>query len=260
MVTAPIRQTDRHVEAVLAATDILECFLHSPELTIKQLMQKTGQTRNRVMRLAGTLEYRGYLVHDHETRAYGLGPMVMFLGKTFERNQSIVSLVRPYLRRLVRETGESASFYVREGLERVVLAREEGTQAVRYTVMEGQRMELYAGAGGKALLAFAPRDVTMNFLDKDVLPELTSNTITDPQSLAEELDKIRRTGVAVSFSERTQEVGAIAAPVFDYTARIIGAVGLAGPASRMKNLVSKQGTKIIVEAAQELSKAFGWQW
>jgi DNA-binding IclR family transcriptional regulator len=61
------------VEAVLAALDILECFLSAPELTTKDIMGATGFTRNRVMRPAGTLAQRGYLMSDG-TRAYRTGP------------------------------------------------------------------------------------------------------------------------------------------------------------------------------------------
>ena len=60
--SGPVRQTERHVEAVLAALDLLECFLNAPEMTIRDLVEATGFTRNRVLRMAGTLAHRGYLV------------------------------------------------------------------------------------------------------------------------------------------------------------------------------------------------------
>ena len=62
--SGPTRQTERHVDAVLAALDILECFLAAPELATRDLVVATGFTRNRVMRLAGTLAHRGFLVSD----------------------------------------------------------------------------------------------------------------------------------------------------------------------------------------------------
>ncbi len=255
----PTRQTDRHVQAVLAGLDILDCLLDSPDVSIKELMDKTGLTRNRVMRLCGTLEHRGYLSHDEEVRRYGLGPKIIFLGKAYERHKKLVSLARPFLRRLVHETGESASLYVREGLERMVLAREEGTQAVRYSIEEGQRMELFAGAGGKVLLAFAPPDVVDNLMNGGGLPRLTDNTLTSPTALSKELETIRRNCVAVSSGERQPEVGAVAAPIFDHTGGVVGAIGIAGPKGRIGGLTRQKGTTVITDAAKELSKALGWK-
>ncbi len=134
--SGPTRQTERHVDAVLAALDILECFLAAPELTTKEIVASTGFTRNRVMRLAGTLAHRGFLVTDGAGR-YRTGPKVFALSKVFERHHGILPLVRPLLREIALQTGESATLYVREGLERVVLAREEGTHSIRQAMTGG---------------------------------------------------------------------------------------------------------------------------
>ena len=57
----PTKQSERHVEAVLAALHVMDCFLKFPALGIKQIMDETGYTRNRVMRITGTLVHKGYL-------------------------------------------------------------------------------------------------------------------------------------------------------------------------------------------------------
>jgi len=253
-----IKQTDRHVEAVLAALDILDCFQEQPSLAVKELAAATGLTRNRVMRLAGTLEHRAYLIYDRTKAKYTLGPRMMILGKVFERHQTLVALARPILRELVQQTGESASLYVRDGLERVVLAREESTQSVRYSVSEGQRMHLHAGAGGKVLLAFGPPELLKQVLKKQSLTQLTESTLTDPRALAEELEKVRRLGLAVSLGERSPDAGAIAAPVFDDKGQLVAALGIAGPASRIARQVGSQGEKTVGQAAQKLSAHMGY--
>ena len=166
----PVKQKSRHVEAVLAALDLLDCFQAKPHLAIKELIAMTGHTRNRIMRLVGTLEHRGYLVFNPDRGIYGLGPRLMLLGRVFENSQGLVNLARPILRSMVMETGESVSLYARDRLERVVLAREEGTQNLRFQVTEGQRMELHAGAGGKILLAWAPESIRHQVLAGRDLP------------------------------------------------------------------------------------------
>ncbi len=255
----PTKQASRHVQALLAALDILDCFQEQPYLTIGELVERTGHTRNRVMRLAGTLEYRNYLTYAPHQGGYFLGPKVMFLGKMFERSHNLLTLSRPILQRLVQQTGESASLYIREGLERVVLAREEGTQPLRFSVTEGQRMELYAGAGGKVLLAHAPEEVLQELLQHGNLPRLTENTLADAKLLRQELERIRRQGFAVSLAERAPDTGAISAPVFDDEGQVIAAIAIAGPSSRIANLMKEHGEGIVIEAAQDLSRLLGWR-
>src|SRR5262249_60979282 len=56
------------------------------------------------------------------------------------------NVVEPALHQLVKETGESASFYVREGDIRSCVARVEGPQSVRHNVRIGERLPLNKGA------------------------------------------------------------------------------------------------------------------
>ncbi|MDO8941616.1 MAG: helix-turn-helix domain-containing protein, partial [Desulfobacterales bacterium] len=79
-----MKQADRHVESVLATLDILDCFLKDSSLTVKHLIDATGLTRNRVMRLTGTLVHKGYLSTDADTGAFHAGPRVFALSRVFE--------------------------------------------------------------------------------------------------------------------------------------------------------------------------------
>lgn len=260
----PIRQTDRHVEAVLAALDVLECFLVEPERTTIEIMKATGFTRNRVTRLTGTLVYRGYLMANPDTGVFNIGPKMYALGKVFEHNRMILSLARSVLKDIVLKTGESASFYGREGSERVVLAREEGTHAIRHAISEGQRMDLHAGAAGKVILACSSEEVIETVLGKTGLPKRTAATITDKKQLLNELVDIRRRGYAISFGEREADVCALAVPVWDNGNELVGALSLSGPISRFTPQVCDQYKELLLAAAMKLSgqlgsKPSGWQ-
>ena len=255
----PTRQADRHVEAVLAALDVLECFLAKPGLTTMEIMQATGFTRNRVMRLTGTFTHRGFLMADSETGAFSTGPKIYALGKVFERNRVILCLVRPILRGIALQTGESASFYVREGCERVVLAREDGTHAIRHAISEGQRMDLHAGAAGKVILAYSPEEVVENVLAKTGLPRRTAATITDKNWLLKELEKVRNQGSAISLGEREADVCAMAAPVLDNGHELVGALSISGPINRFTPQIRKSCAEVLLAAAMKLSRQLGWK-
>ncbi|MCU0560370.1 MAG: IclR family transcriptional regulator [Desulfobacterales bacterium] len=255
---APVRQADRHVEAVLAALEVLECFLVKPSLTTIEIMQATGFTRNRVIRLAGTLMHSGFLMGGDGSGAFTIGPKVFALGKVFERNSIILALVRPILRDLALKTGESASFYVREGFERVVVAREEGTHSIRHAIAEGQRMDLHAGAAGKLILAYSPGEMVEIVLAKTGLPRRTAATIIDKAGFIKELESVRGRGYAVSVGERAADVCALAAPVFDHGHELAGALCLSGPISRLTPAIRKPYVKLLLAAARQLSRQLGW--
>ena len=107
--------------------------------------------------------------------------------------------------------------YIIEGLKRLCLIEQEGSLPIRYVMTEGKTQELYAGAGGKALLAYAPEDLRNESLSKLSLRKITNNTITDKQNLLKEFANIRNCGYALSLGERIPEIAALAVPVFDST-------------------------------------------
>jgi len=255
----PAKEMTRHVEVVLKALDILDCFQSQPVLTLKEIVDITHMTRSRAMRLIGTLESRGYLTYESDRRCFHPGPRLFTLGKIFETHNTLIPVARPVLRDLVRETGELASLYVIDGTERLALAREKGTHEISYSVSEGQRMELYAGAAGKVLLAYAPEEFTKNTITAESLKKLTPNTISSLAQLSRQLEVIRRNGYAISEGERALDVWSVAAPVFDYRGMISCAIGITGPIYRIPKAVQKNFIDTVVGKARELTRHLGGQ-
>lgn len=251
------KQSERHVEAVLATLAILDTFLKNHSQTLKEILDKTRLTRNRVLRLTGTLGACGYLVRDCRAKVYSLGPKVLSLGKVVERQSSLAAAARPILQALARTSGESATVYVPDGFSRVVLAREEGTEDVRLSIVEGQRMPLHGGASGKVILAFGPPEFQKRILSQRRLPRLAPGTITDSVKLKAELEEVRIRGYAQSLGERVADAGAVAAPIFGLEGRFLGALGIAGPIHRFTRETLPPRIKLVQRAAAELSRKLG---
>lgn len=251
------KEMSRHVEVVLKALDILDCFQTKPVLTLKEIMEITQLTRSRAMRLTGTLEFRGYLIYEAETRNFFPGSRVYTLGKVFETHNTLVALARPILRDLVAKTSEFASLYVIEGTDLVALAREKGIHEISYSASEGQRMELHAGAAGKTLLAYGPQEGRDSVLSSEKLKKLTSNTITNKTLLSKDLELIRLRGYAISEGERAADVWSVAAPVFDHRGVICCAIGVTGPRYRIPEQLQADFIEIVVRKAAEFSRLLG---
>ena len=245
------------MEAVLKALDVLDCFQGQPLLPLKKISELTGMNKSRIIRLCGTLSSRGYLVYDSEAQNYRLGFKVLALGKAYERSNNLISLSRPILRNLADQTGESASLFVVDGLQRVCVAREEGTFSIRYNILEGQRMVLYAGAGGKVLLAFGPEELCRKVLSREYLRKLTPTTIHDPKRLEKELETVRRQGYASSYGERDSEVAALAAPIYTHDGKVCAALTIAGPINRFSKEHNVKHLKILLASTERLSRMLG---
>ena len=137
-----------------------------------------------------------------------LGPAAGWLGARYQAGFDVNNVVEPALRELVKLTGESASFYVREGDIRACVARVEGPQSVRHHVRIGERLPLDKGAPGRVILAFRGEQ-------------------------GKPYESIRQRGYHISLGEREPEVASVAAPVFGLNWRLLGSICISGPTARL---------------------------
>nr|WP_249120169.1 helix-turn-helix domain-containing protein [Plastoroseomonas hellenica] len=220
------------VEAVDRAIAILRCFTErEPTLTLTRIAEATGFYKSTVLRLAASLEAGGLLVRQAD-KAYALGAETMRLASVFQQAFRLEAYVRPVLRRLLAATGESASFFRREGDMRLCLFREDTRHGVREAVREGDMLSLDRGAAGHVLRHFA----------------------TAPGA---ERQRLLRRLPLTSRGERDADTAAMAVPVFSHAGQLIGALSLSGPITRFDAGRVAAMAPPLLEAGRDLSATLG---
>jgi DNA-binding IclR family transcriptional regulator len=89
------------------------------------------------------------------------------------------------------------------------------------------------------------------------LARFTDKTITDKAEMKRQIAEVRRTGVAYDDGEYNAEVRCSAVPVYAFTGRVQGAIGISGPIWRLSIQLLKEKSKQVRQAAAALSKEFG---
>lgn len=220
------------VAAVDRALAILGAFRDGDvSLSLHQLAERTDLYKSTLLRLISTLERRGCIVRL-EDGGYQLGPMLVRWAHLYLTSVKVETHVTPVLERLARETGESATFYTRQGQARLCLARVDCTRSVRDHVSVGDVLPLDRGAGGKVLLAF------------------------EPGSKAKKI-RASRSMVIVTRRERDPDAAGMAAPVFGPRGTLRGAISLSGPATRFEDSALPKLSKALLAAASELTSRLG---
>lgn len=200
---------EQRVEAVERALSLLNCFQrNSTDLSLAELALRSGMYKSTILRLAASLERYGYLVRREDGR-FRLGPTTARLASVYREGFDLERFVRPELIRLVELTGETASFYVREGDLRICLYRENSKKAARHHLEEGASLPIDAGASGHILRAYGPEP--------------------DPE---EKL--VRKLGFALSIGERDPDLAAIAVPLVSATGLLYGALAISGIVTRFR--------------------------
>ncbi len=225
---------ERGVDAVERALLLLECFNEDDAaLSLAELSRRSGLYKSTILRLAVSLDRFGYMTRREDGR-FRLGPTLWRLGSHYRRQFDLGELIRPELRTLVEETGESASYYVREGNYRVCLYRLNSPKAVRHHLVEGQRFDLKGGASAKVLLAY-------------------SHSTPRQSEAAAQRAKIRTAGYAISLGERDPDVASVSVPLMDSSGELRGALTVSGLITRFAGDERQHAIEILKSSAKRLS-------
>ncbi len=230
----PVGVLDRSV----AVLDAVEAGARS----FSAIVEATGLTRTTTHRLIGSLEDHGFVFHVG-SYGYALGPRLLGLAATAMRELPLRDLARPALERLARSSGESAQLFMRDGLRRVCVDGVQSEHELRTIVEIGASLPLDKGSAGKVLLAWATDRQATDLVRRAGLDRAIGVT--------------RRKGWASSHGERQPGVASISAPVFGPGDRLVGAVSMSGPASRILPLRAKELAPAVVEAAGQIGDALG---
>lgn len=248
------------IQAVSHALDLLEQFHDDvDELGVTELSKRLKLHKNNVFRLLATLESRGYIEQNKATENYRLGLKALELGQTFIKQMGLLRQAKPILEQIVDECNETAYVAIYKELHTVYLDVVETNLTVRVVSRVGSRLPAYCTASGKVHMAFMTDEELDSLLAETKLIQHTSTTVTSPDALKAELSKVREQGYAFDDEELDEGVRCIAAPIRDYTRRIVGAISISGPSMRISNeRVDDQLVPLVLKAAADLSTRLGY--
>src|SRR5699024_10515471 len=223
------KQSPKLLSSVKNALRVLNSFsLDQPEVTVGELSVQLGLAKSTVSRLLTTLASEGFVIKDTDTRKYRLGISILALSGIISSNFEINKEAAPVVKKLVNDLGETAHLTILDGTDTIYIHKEECTHAVRILTYLGKRNPAYCTSSGKVLLAYSEQKVVDDVIAGGFEP-FTKNTITSANKLLSELRKIREKGFAFSKNEILEGVTSIAAPIYDYTGKVLAAITVVGP-------------------------------
>jgi DNA-binding IclR family transcriptional regulator len=203
----------------------------SPVWGVRELAKASGVHHSVVQRVLATCAEHNFVVQRDRSRTYALGMAFLELAGSLRESLQVSDLILPAMQRVCDATGETAYLAMLDRHEAVYLEIVEPEQSIKYTVRPGTRVPLHAGASAKVMLAFLPEAERDAVLDAD-LARKTVHTVVDRAALRAELEQIRAQGWARSVGEFAEGVFGLGLPLFDERERVIGSLGVSGPAFR----------------------------
>ncbi|MET0137404.1 MAG: IclR family transcriptional regulator [Sphingobium sp.] len=231
-----IRRSAPTISAVSRAMAVIERLAGLAEGgTVSELSQSLQIEISVVSRLLSSLEADGYVRRSSVSPdRYMLGWRLAAITYRFVDALTLPEIALPALRDLASEVNELVQLAVVDGMRVRFVAKADADQRVTLRGLVGRSANPDTTATGKAWLAFLNDDDRRNVLATSA-GDVPSRSRPPLDDLLRDLAEVRKRGFALETQSNTEEVMAIAVPVWAGTPeRVVAVVTLSGPAYRLE--------------------------
>jgi IclR family acetate operon transcriptional repressor len=225
--------------------------------TLTEIARATNLASSTVHRLLSTLQQDRFAQFRADGARWQVGVDAFTVGSAFLEVRDIARGARPFLRRLMEESGETANLAILSDDMAVYVEQVESRQTMRAICKPGGRAVLHSTSLGKSMLAAMRPEEVSRILAVRGMTRFTRKTIDTPTSMAIHLAEIRAVGYAVDDEEYSPGLRCVAAVVLNEHSEPIGAVSISGPAIRVARERLPQLGSLVRSIAGELTLELG---
>ncbi|MBO9468219.1 helix-turn-helix domain-containing protein [Tropicibacter sp. R15_0] len=226
-----------------------------PEIGLSQMCRIAGRDKATTYRHLQALETAGFVEQIPATKQYRLGPALLQLAQVREATVPRKDGAKAALAALANATGETAHATLLSGNVLYGLCDCESPHHSTRAVIDMNVFPLHATASGLCTLAFGPEDLLRTAVAN--LEAFTENTATTETELEALIENVRLTGFGRGDKSFATETQGLAAPVFDHTGHLAGAVAVASVASRFTAELECSIKSELIIAAREITRNWG---
>jgi IclR family transcriptional regulator, KDG regulon repressor len=254
-------QNRRPVKSLMKALRILDTLGDHPRgMRLTELSDSLKAPKSTIHRLIATLAAAGYIIFDMTTSKYILGSRLARLGEQLNQQSSLLTFGVPALEDLTRVCGEASHLAILEGTEVVFISREEANTPMRISFGMGHRAPAHCTALGKIFLAaLSDGEISSLYKNKRRLDPLTPSSIATLTPLLSEIAVVRKEVIAHDNQEYMAGLYCMAAPVRDFSCRVIAAMSLSVFKHRLTPQRKAFLKSALIRASVQLSEKLGFQ-
>jgi DNA-binding IclR family transcriptional regulator len=248
----------RNIQSIERAAAILRLLSgRTRRLGVVDLAGELELPKGTVHGLLRTLQHVGFVEQDEETGKYQLGAALLHMGSSYLDGNELRTRALNWSDSLAARTHESVRIGTLHEGQVLIVHHVFRPDDSMQTLDVGALLPAHASALGKILLADHP--YVAGELARGGLEAFTPATITEPDALERELERVRKRGWAADIGELVNGEVSCAAPILDRRGVTVGAMGVSGPPDRL--LIARQPRGDLVafvrEAARAVSRELG---
>lgn len=253
-------EREARIQSVARALTIIDVMAEAGgELALNEIAGRLGLAKTTVHGLISTLKTFGYVEQSAFSGKYKLGVRLFEVGNIVSNGWEVRVVAVPYIQKLVEEMGETVHLVILDRYEVLYIDKRESSGSLHIASQVGMRLPAHCTGVGKVLMAYLSPQERHQIIKTRGLPRYTRNTLTDPVALEAELEKIKKQGYAVDNEEIMDSLRCVAAPIRDQSGKVISALSVSGPVSRMQGERFEKALRLCVATAAEISANLGYR-
>lgn len=242
---------------LFSASQVLQAYsLERPHLTVSDLSRLLNMPKSNASRLLRAMRDAGFLETVGTTKMYRPSALVLNAGRVYQQSVPLIMRADAVVGSISEETGHTGYVSKRIGTEVAVVADRSGTNALRVVNSIGRRLEAFASATGRSLLARMSNADIAALYPGPLVPPSPNAPQTFDQLMAR-IEQVRRDGFAESNDEANRGVGALAVAVSDPATDEAVSLCIAYPASAITQQEHDRILQALLEGARAITTDFG---
>jgi len=214
---------------------------------VSELARAVQRDKSAVSRQLGPLVDLGLVERTVDGRHHVGWRLFTLAAKAGE--QRLLLLAPSVMRRLAALTHERVHLSVRHGRDVLTVLSESSHRVIEAVDWVGRTSPVYCTSSGRALL-FEHTDVEVHALLEGVTFSAQGPAAPgDLNALLTRLAQARRRGYAAVVGEFDPDLMAVAAPIRDFSGRVIAALNVSAPSFRLGQRLDSTGQQVAAAAA-----------
>jgi DNA-binding IclR family transcriptional regulator len=222
-------------------------------MSLNELAKTTGLHKSQLYRYINSFVHLGVLLRDQgEHPKWSLGPELIALGSAAFQSFDLANQAKPHLVKLRNRLNETVALSIWRERGAFFVQYEKSQKFANIDFDIGSYVPLYT-ATGKVFRAFLPQEETAELYWQEVG---TGNI--EPLSYADEVERVKKSGIAASENNLRSGIAALSVPVFYHSGELAAVVSVVGFHGMLDMSPESEPAVELLETAKEISRKLGF--
>lgn len=245
------------VPALTRSIEIINFIAQHGPSSASTLMNELGIPKSTLYLLLAELKKHRFLTLIEDN--YCLWTKLVELAEHALSKIDLRDIARKRLTQLMEQTGLLCHLGIIDGGNAYYILKIESSSTISVRSHEGKSLSLSRSGIGKCLLAWQPSPLRENIVAGLNFSSRTPTSITTPERMLQEIEKIRYQGWSYDRGEDYVDVRCVAAPVFNGHNNLTAAISVVGTRLQInddnRDLIASQ----TIACAKDISRLLGWR-